>query len=84
MGFSFPFMSNPASLLGLFSNKDIEILEFHPPPLTFTFSKNYIFTLYTPPDVNLVLTFGASVTVDYALVLGKLIVCSIFSLVIST
>lgn len=28
---SFPFMSDPASVLGLFSGNDIELLEFHPP-----------------------------------------------------
>ena len=31
-GISFPFMADPASVLGLLSGKDIEILEFRPPP----------------------------------------------------
>lgn len=32
IGLSFPFMSNLPSLVGLFSGKDIELIEFRPPP----------------------------------------------------
>jgi hypothetical protein len=86
VGFSFPFMSNPASLLGLLSNKDIEIIDFRPPPMTFSFEARFRIPLNAIVDlvVKLYLEFGASARVEFALVLGKLIVCSIFSLVIST
>lgn len=39
-GLNFPFMSDPASMIGLFSGGDIEIVEFHPPPIEFVFEKS--------------------------------------------
>ena len=79
-GFSFPFMSNPASVLGLLSNKDIEILEFRPPPMTFSFEARLLIPIhpYVDPIVQLYLEFSASARVEFALVLGKLIACLIF------
>lgn len=59
-----------SSLLGLFTGKDIEIVEFHPPPMTFSFEIEFSVVIWTPPIVNLVLGFGCSATLDYALVSG--------------
>ena len=61
-------MDDPASLLGLFSGKDIEVFEFAPPPLTFAYGMEFSTILYTPPIVELVIGFEVSVTVDYAVV----------------
>ena len=63
--------SDPISVLGLLNGKDIEIIEFHPPPLRFAFEKSQYFILYSPPVVKLTFTFGVYVTVDYALVLDS-------------
>jgi len=70
-GLSFPFMNNPASCLGLLSGKDIEIIEFHPPPLTFAFVQEFRVVIYGFPLVELVLGFEASVTVEYSMVLDS-------------
>lgn len=67
----FPFLDNPASLLGLLTGKDIEILEFYPPPLVFGFSYEFSTVIYTPPIVNLIIDFGVTVTIEYALVLDS-------------
>lgn len=68
-GISFPFMADPASVLGLLSGKDIEIIEFRPPPLVFAFSKEISILLYAGgPLVYLNLGFSASVTLEMALV----------------
>ena len=67
-GLTFPFMNDPASLLGLLSGKDIEVFEFSPPPLTWAFDISVPIVLYTPPTVNLVLGFGVSVQLDYSIV----------------
>ena len=62
-------VSDPSSLLGLFSGEDIEIIEFHPPPMVFVFEKEYDILLYGGgPLVYLNLGFGASVTLEYAIV----------------
>lgn len=64
-----PTVDNPANtLLGLFSGNDFEILDFRPLPMTFGFEKEISILLWTPPSITLVLSFGASVTVEYALV----------------
>ena len=71
-GLTFPFMSDPASVLGLFSGGDIEIIEFHPPPVEFVFEKSIDVLLYAGgPLVYMILSFGASATLDYALVLDS-------------
>ena len=70
-GLSFPFMNDPASVLGLLTGNDIQILEFNPPPLTFAFSYQFATVLYTPPFVNLIIDFGVSVTVEYSIVLDS-------------
>jgi hypothetical protein len=68
-GISFPFMSDLASsLLGLFSGDDFDIMEFRPPPMLFMFEKEITIFLFAPPVINLVLGFGASAAVEYALV----------------
>jgi hypothetical protein len=64
-------VSDPASVIGLLSGGDIEIVEFHPPPLLFSFEKSKFFIIFSPPPVKLTLTFGVYVTVDYALVLDS-------------
>lgn len=64
-------MSDPASILGLLSGGDIEIIEFHPPPLIFHFEKSKFVVLFSAPLVKLTLTFGVYATVDYALVLDS-------------
>lgn len=68
-GISFPFMSDLSSILGLFSGNDIEIIEFHPPPMEFVFEKELSILLYGGgPLIYLKLGFGASATVEFALV----------------
>lgn len=68
-GISFPFMDDLAgSLLGLFSGDDFDIMEFRPPPMLFMFEKEITIFLFAPPVINLVLGFGASAAVEYALV----------------
>ena len=67
-GLTFPFMNDPASLLGLLSGGDIEVFEFKPPPLTFAFDMSISTVLFTPPVVELVISFGCSVTLEYAVV----------------
>ena len=62
-------MSDPAGqLLGIFSGKDIEIVDFKPPPMVFVFKVEISILLFVPPAVYLVLGFSASATVEYALV----------------
>ena len=68
-GLSFPFMSNLPSLIGLFSGKDIELLEFRPPPFVFFFDRQYSFPIFHMPPVNLVITFAVEATVEIVLVL---------------
>ena len=68
-GLSFPFMSNLPSLIGLFSGKDIELLEFRPPPFVFFFDRQYTVPILFFPPVNLVITFAVEATVEIALVL---------------
>lgn len=67
-GLNFPILQNPSSALGLLSGEDVELMEFYPPPLTFSFDEEVVVVLYTPPSVQLILSFGVSVTVEYALV----------------
>ena len=61
-------MSDPAgTLLNLFMGGDIEIVDFHPPPLKYLFEYTHLIPIHTPPIVNLVLGFRASATLDYSL-----------------
>ena len=62
-------MSNLPSLIGLFSGKDIELLEFRPPPFAFFFDRQYTVPILFFPPVNLVITFAVEATVEIALVL---------------
>ena len=64
-----PSVENPASALSLLSGGDVELMEFRPPPLVFSFDMRISAILYTPPTVELAITFGVSVTVEYAVVL---------------
>jgi hypothetical protein len=45
------------------------ILEFHPPPFSLVFELEIRSVLYPAPTVTVVITFGVSVTIDYAIVL---------------
>jgi hypothetical protein len=79
-GYSFPFMSDPISLLGLLLGGDIEIFEFHPPPMTFTFDSSFPIPIPHPAAdafLDLFLQFHVDARLDYALVLGKLFACLI-------
>lgn len=64
-------VSNPTSALGLLSGEDVELIEFRPPPLQFGFDMEISAVLYTPPTVELRISFGVTVTVEYALVLDS-------------
>eukprot|EP00957_Ditylum_brightwellii_P193067 14700484-Ditylum_brightwellii.AAC.2 len=68
-GLSLPFLEDPTSLLGLFSGEDIQLIRFQPPVLEFAFEYEMFFLLFTPPTVNLGVSFGFSVTVEFAVVL---------------
>lgn len=61
----------PFSVLILYSScqTDSRILEFHPPPFTLIFELEIRSVLYPAPTVTVVITFGVSVTIDYAIVL---------------
>lgn len=68
-GIKFPFMDNPAkSLLGLFSGEDMEILDFRPPPMVFGIEIEISILLYSPPFIYLVFGFGATATLEFAMV----------------
>ena len=64
-------LQDPASILGLLSGGDIEIMEFRPPDLTFAFNYEQSVVIYTPPTVFLKIGFEVSVTVNFALVLDS-------------
>jgi hypothetical protein len=65
-------MSDPASVLGLLSGNDIEILEFRPPPVEFMFEKEISILLYGGgPLVYLILAFGCSATLEFSIVLDS-------------
>lgn len=68
-GLSIPFLEDPASAIGLFSGKDIQIIDFSPPDLIFTFEYAMAFVLYTPPTVQLDVFFEFTVTVKFGIVL---------------
>jgi hypothetical protein len=68
-GLSFPFLEDPASAVGLFSGKDIQIIDFSPPDLVFTFEYAMAFVIYTPPTVQLDVFFEFTVTVKFGIVL---------------
>ena len=70
-GLSIPFLSDPMSVLGLASGKDIQIIDFTPPPLEFTFEKEIRSVLYSAPTVEMVIGFGITVTVEYGIVLDS-------------
>lgn len=46
------FPSDPASVLGLMNGKDIEIMEFRPPELTFTFSYEKTVVIHVCSSTN--------------------------------
>ena len=61
-------VSDPAgTLLNLFMGGDIEIVDFHPPPMEYLFEYTQKIPIHTPPTINLILGFRASATLDYAL-----------------
>ena len=70
-GLSLPFLSDPMSVLGLASGKDIQIIDFTPPPLEFTFEKEIRSVIYSAPTVELVIGFSITVTVEYGIVLDS-------------
>ena len=57
-----------ASIVGLLAGEDIEIIDFKPPEMTFSFEKDIPITVWTPPNINIVLGFGFSATLEIALV----------------
>lgn len=62
-------MDDPAqALLGLFSGEDIELVDFRPPPMVFGFEKEISILLFAPPTIYLIFGFGASATLEFALV----------------
>ena len=61
-------MADLPSVLGLFSGKDIEIIEFHPPPMEFVFEKELKYIFLSWPRIEAGAFFRASATVEYALV----------------
>eukprot|EP00956_Cyclotella_meneghiniana_P007633 scaffold10249_cov59-Cyclotella_meneghiniana.AAC.2 len=70
-GLSFPFLTDLASIVGLLAGEDIEIIDFKPPEMTFSFEKDIPITVWTPPNINIVLGFGFSATLEIALVLDS-------------
>jgi hypothetical protein len=61
-------MSDFPKILGLLSGGDIEIIEFHPPPMELGFQAEAR-TLVNPwPEVWVKIGFSAKATLDYALV----------------
>ena len=55
-------------MLGVFSGKDIEIIEFHPPPMEFVFEKELKKVFWPWPRIEAGATFRASATLEFALV----------------
>lgn len=57
ISFSLLAVEDPFSVIGLMSGGDIELLEFRPPPLVFSFDYSITAVLWTPPVVQLVISF---------------------------
>lgn len=67
MELKYSLVANPAgTLLSLFIGGDIEIVDFHPPPLIYMFEYTQKIPLYAV--VNLVLGFRVSATLEFSLV----------------
>ena len=57
-----------SGIVGLLVGEDIEIIDFKPPEMTFSFEKDIPITVWSPPNINIVLGFGFSATLEIALV----------------
>ena len=53
-------MSDPASVIGLLSGGDIDIVDFKPPIMVFDFEVPLTYMVWPAPEVAIQLTFGAS------------------------
>ena len=53
-------MSDPASVIGLLSGGDIDIVDFKPPIMVFDFEFPITYRVWPAPEVDIVLAFGAS------------------------
>lgn len=70
-GLSFPFLSDPASLIGLLSGNDIQVVDFSPPELVFAYEVELYFLLWTPPNVELIVSFEVVVTLKFGIILDS-------------